>query len=57
MSAEIPNNGPRVTLTLDEPLYRRLAGDAKASDRSLAGEVRHRLRKALEQTPAEQTAS
>jgi hypothetical protein len=47
MSAEIPPNSPRLTLALDEPLFRRLVEDAQASERSLAGEVRHRLRTAV----------
>jgi TraY domain len=59
MSAEIPpNNGsPRVTLTLDQPLYRQLSDDARTSERSLAAEVRHRLRTALGQPPRREPLS
>ena len=47
MPADYPSNAPRVTLALDEPLFRQLTDDAQAAERSLAGEIRHRLRTAV----------
>jgi hypothetical protein len=55
MSAKI-SNGVQLSVSFDEPLYRRLADEAKDAERSLNGEIRHRLRKSLEQTSDEQTA-
>ena len=51
MPAEYPPNAPRITVVLDEPLFRQLTDDAQLAERSLAAEVRHRLRTALGQPP------
>jgi hypothetical protein len=50
------NTSVQRSIAFDEELYRRLEEEARASERSLNGEVRHRLRKSFERQQDEQTA-
>jgi hypothetical protein len=43
-----------VVVTLPMGLYNRLRRDAKANDRSIGGEVRHRIKKTWEKQDAQE---